>query len=102
MSKPEREYVYITQGCLDARDIKFEGVPVMIEICPLCHANGKRVQYYMEGKMTGPCDFCNAAGFVYKDTARGVPLSVTNQIAVASGVKLQSFFAHGIDWTSDV
>lgn len=99
MSK--REYVYITQGCLDARDIEFKGVPAMVEICPMCHANGKHVQHYREGKMTGPCDFCDAAGFVYKGTARGVPISVTNQIAVASVVKFQSFFAYGIDWTRD-
>lgn len=102
----EREYVYITDGCLDARDIKFKCLDG-IEVCPLCHGNGKRVQTYNNGcgmgfsRSTGPCDFCNVTGFVYKDTARGVTLSVTNQIAVASGVISTRYDAFGLDWQID-
>lgn len=96
----EREYVYITQGCNDARDLEFKGIPPGIEVCPSCHGNGKRLQRYLEGRMSGPCDFCDANAFVYTNTARPVPDSVTNQIAVASGLSVRRFHAHGIDWKS--
>ena len=94
-----REYIHITTGCLDARDIAFRGVPDGVIACLSCHGNGKRVQRYIEGRFTGPCDLCQATGFVYRDTARPVPLSVTNQIAVASGVSFRQFHAFGIDWS---
>lgn len=93
-----RDYVYIAQGCADARDIEFKSIPVGIQVCPSCEGNGKRVQRYLEGRMTGPCDFCSATAFVYMDTARPVPTSVTNQIAVANGLEFRRFEAHGIDW----
>ena len=94
----EREHVFIVDGCLDARDIEFKGIPERVELCPICLGNGRRRQRYIEGVMSGPCDFCDATGFVYKETARGVPMSVTNQIAVASGVRVKRFYSHGLDW----
>lgn len=101
MSKPKREYVYIAQDCIDARDIQFRGIPESIATCPLCHGNGKSVQHYIEGRMTGPCDFCDANGFIYRGTSRAAPLSVTNQIAVASGVTFRRYETQGIDWRRD-
>ncbi len=98
MPKADREYVYICQGFTDARDLAFKGIPVGVEICPSCRGNGKRVQRYLEGAMTGRCDFCDANGFVYTDTARPVLPSVTNQIAVASGVDFRRSDIYGIDW----
>lgn len=97
----EREYVSITQGCLDARDIKFKGIPEGIEICPLCKGNGKWYQHYMEGKFTGACTLCDAKGFVYTATAKPVPVSVTNQIAVASGMTYKRFDIYGLDWKKE-
>lgn len=93
----KREYVYIAADCVDARDIPFAGIPEEIVVCPLCEGNGKRVQRYIEGRMSGPCDFCDVSGFVYRSTSRGVPISVTNQIAVASGVSFRCYH-DGIDW----
>lgn len=97
--KPEREYAGITQGCLDARDLKFKGIPVGVVVCLTCHGNGKYRQYYIEGRMVGRCDSCDANGFVYQHTARAVPFSVTNQIAVASGLNVRRFDIYGLDWT---
>lgn len=97
-----RDYVYIADDCLDARDIEFKGIPPGVELCPICHGNGKYVQRYLEGRMTGPCTgyaCCDASGFVYTDTARAVPISVTNQIAVASGLTYRRFESHGLDWS---
>ena len=94
----EREWVSLGSGCADARDLKFEGVPESIVICPFCHGNGKRRQRYIEGRMTGRCDFCDVSGFVYRDTSRGVPESVLNQIAVASGLRYRRYEMYGIDW----
>ena len=91
-------YVYIVSGCLDARDLEFKGVPDAVMVCPFCLGNGKRKQWYLEGRSTRPCDFCDVSGFVYKATCRGVPISVTNQIAVASGLRFRRFQTHGIDW----
>lgn len=98
----EREYVYIAEGCVDARDIDFK-MPDGIERCSICHGNGKYVQRYIEGRLSGPCDWCQGSGFKYKDGdwRRGVPGSVVNQIAVASGVTYRHFQAHGIDWRQD-
>ena len=93
-----RDYVCIANECIDARDVVFTGIPAGIETCPMCHGNGKRVQRYLEGRMMGPCDFCDATAFVYTHTAKPVPISVTNQIAVASGLSFRRFDAHGIDW----
>jgi ssDNA-binding Zn-finger/Zn-ribbon topoisomerase 1 len=83
------DYVYIADGCLDARDIEFKGVPPGVMICPICRGNGKYVQNYFEGRLIGPCagyGCCDVTGFVYTNTGRAVPISVTNQIAVASGL----------------
>lgn len=100
MSVKERDYVYIARGCADARDLGFTGIPDGIVVCPSCHGNGKRLQWYCDApRMTGPCDFCKTTGFVYSETARPVPISVTNQIAVASGLGFRRFDSHGIDWT---
>jgi hypothetical protein len=99
--KLERAYVYIAKGCLDARDLEFKGIPPGVQICPMCHGNGKYVQRYMEGRLTGSCTgyaCCDVTGFVYIDTARAVPISVTNQIAVASGLVYQRFDIYGLDW----
>jgi hypothetical protein len=101
MRDKEKPYVYIVQGCVDARDLTFKDLPELVEICPICEANGKRQQYYMEGAMTGPCGFCNASGFVYHNTANGVPISVTNQIAVRNHLSFRCFESHGIDWLKD-
>lgn len=98
VKKPARESVYITQGCADARDLAFKCVPDPVAVCPLCHGNGKRRQWYLEGMMTGPCDFCAVSGFIYRNTSKGVPISVTNQIAVASGYSFRRFEMCGIDW----
>ena len=98
MRQQERPYVHITQGCLDARDIEFSGIPSAVEICPSCKGNGKRVQHYIEGLMTGRCDFCDANGFIYSGTAKAAPFSVTNQIAVASKVECKRFDIYGLDW----
>jgi hypothetical protein len=101
-AKPERPYVYITDGCLDARDIEFKGIPVGVKICPTCHGNGKYVQLYREGRLTGTCTgygCCDVSGFVYTNTGRGVPISVTNQIAVASGLSFRCFDVYGLDWS---
>jgi hypothetical protein len=96
--KPERRYVYIATGCLDARDIEFKGIPPGIARCYMCQGNGKYVQTYLEGRLTGPCDCCDVAGFVYTNTGRAVPISVTNQIAVASGLSFQWSNIYGLDW----
>ena len=96
----KREYVYISQGCIDARDINFK-MPETVDRCFACHGNGRRVQRYIEGTMSGECDWCDGAGFRYRGDpkcSRGVPDSVINQIAVASGVTFRRFQAHGLDW----
>lgn len=96
--KPERDYVSITTGCLDARDIQFKCLPEGVEPCYFCHGNGKYRQTYMEGRFTGSCDFCGTSGFVYKATQRGVPISVTNQIAVANNLDVKLYPMYGLDW----
>lgn len=102
MTKSKREYVNITHGCTDARDLTFKYVPDHVAVCPVCHGNGKYRQWYIEGTMTGPCDFCSVSGFVYRNTSNGVPISVTNQIAVANGYSFRRFQMYGIDWNREM
>lgn len=98
MGKSNRDYVYICEGCVDARDIRFKHLPPNIVVCALCEGNGKYVQRYIEGSMTGSCGYCKTAGFVYKNTSKPVPLSVTNQIAVANGLEFCNSTMYGLDW----
>lgn len=94
----KRDEIYICQGCFDARDAAFKGVPDGVVVCPACGGNGRRRQWYLEGTMAGPCEMCAVTGFVYADTARPVSVSVLNQIAVASGFSFDRFEAEGIRW----
>lgn len=93
------DWISITPGCLDARDIEFICLPAGVEVCPSCLGNGKYKQHYIEGRMTGRCDFCDANGFVYTSTAKPVPESVTNQIAVANNLNYRRYDIYGLDWS---
>jgi hypothetical protein len=93
----DRPYVYLHQGCADARDLEFK-TPDGIVRCFACEGNGKYVQRYIEGSMTGSCDWCKAFGFRYEDADRPVSESVLNQIAVASNLEYQRCDIYGIDW----
>lgn len=101
MGKRDRPYVYVREGHIDARDIKFKCIPACVSICPMCEGNGKYVQRYIEGSMTGSCDMCKTSGFVYDHTAKGVPISVTNQIAVANRLEFDHSTMYGIDWRKE-
>lgn len=90
--------VTLMTGCVDARDIDLGDLPSGVIRCLACHGNGKRRQNYIEGKFTGRCDLCDATGFVYQHTARAVPPSVVNQIAVAAGVTVRPSSMYGNDW----
>ena len=84
-----RPYVYLDVGDLDFRDIERPKLPEGVIVCFSCQGNGKKVQLYCDAPaMTGPCDsyLCGGTGFMYEDTCRGVPASVTNQIAIMNGV----------------
>lgn len=96
MSK-DRSYVYITRGCADARDLEFK-TPHGIIRCWACEGNGKRVQHYIEGKTTGPCEWCKTFGFRHDSTSEPISESVLNQIAVASGLEYHRYDIYGIDW----
>lgn len=98
MADSEREWIYITPGCVDARDLVFSGIPETVSFCLICHGNGKYKQWYIEGQSTGPCGLCESTGFIYKASERAVPLSVLNQIAVASGLEYRRYELYGIDW----
>ncbi len=101
MGKSDRPYLYITDGCLDARDIRFKHLPPGVILCGLCEGNGKYKQRYIEGSMTGACEHCKTAGFVYEHNSRPVPISVTNQIAVANGLVFESCGIYGLDWRKE-
>ncbi|MGY3581378.1 hypothetical protein ACVIGB_000553 [Bradyrhizobium sp. USDA 4341] len=68
--------------------------------CYACGGNGKYVQQFIEGRLTGGCDACQGNGFVYEASGKPAPASVTNQIAVASGLNHRMFgLGWGIDWS---
>lgn len=105
LAKIEHPYVYIESGHLDFRDIKSPKLPSGVIVCFSCLGNGKKVQRYCDAPtMTGPCDsyLCGGNGFMYTDTCRGVPASVTNQIAVMNGLDQttpwKSVPMYGLSW----
>lgn len=103
MATKEREWIYIAEGCLDARDITFQHIPDYVCVCGACEGNGKYQQYYCDvgssgTKLTGPCDWCKANGFTYKDSFIPAPMSVTIQIAIANGLEVKRYEGFGLDW----
>jgi len=85
----ERPYVYIDDGDLDFRDIKNPKLPEGVIVCFACLGNGKKRHNYCDAPaMTGVCDSycCGGSGFMFAETCRAVPLSVTNQIAEMNGL----------------
>lgn len=103
MERPKPDVYLHGSDEVDARSISLI-LPDGVEDCYFCWGNGKYVQRYMEGRFTGVCDFCKGSGFTYKGTSRGVPLSVTNQIAVASGYRIRNFkgaHMYGLQWVKD-
>lgn len=101
----ERPYVYINSGDLDFRDIDSPKLPPGIIVCFSCLGNGKKVQRYCDAPtMTGPCDsyLCGGSGFMYAETCRGAPTSVTNQIAGMNGLEQampwQAVSMYGLRW----
>lgn len=87
--------IYIASGCINAREVVMV-MPAEVERCRMCYGNGKYRHY--EDRLTWGCNGCEASGFVYRDTGRGVPFSVTNQIAVASGMEVKHLSPYGLDW----
>lgn len=75
---------------LDFRNIDSPKLPSGIIACFSCHGNGRKMQRYCDAPtMMGVCDsyLCGGTGFMYEHTCRGVPASVTNQIAVMNGLE---------------
>jgi hypothetical protein len=91
--------IWVNSGCIDARNIIFK-LPEGIMRCYACGGNGKYRQRYCDaGTMQGSCDSCDAMGFMYSATSRGVPKSVVNQIAVANDLKCRAYDRCGLDWS---
>lgn len=89
--------VYIPDAFIDIRDIKLK-LPESVIRCYACGGNGKYVQRYCDApRLTGPCDSCKSSGFMYSETAKPVPFSVTNQIAGANRLEVRQ--AWGLDWS---
>jgi hypothetical protein len=85
-----RPYVHIDRGDLDFRDVEGPKLPDGVVVCFSCLGNGKKVQRYCDAPtMTGVCEsyLCAGSGFLYEETCRGVPTSVTNQIAGMNGLE---------------
>lgn len=74
-------------------------LPELVIPCPICNTKGEHEQTYNIGcgrglyKSLGPCDFCHiegyfmeSPGYVYKDTMKGIPKSVLNQIKIANNI----------------
>jgi len=94
----ERPYCSITTGCVDLRGVELS-LPEGIVRCYACQGNGKYRQHYCDaGFLTGECGRCKMAGFMYEHNAEPVPISVTNQIAVANNLEFRGYQAFGLDW----
>lgn len=61
------------------------GPGFLATVCGICHGHGEYVQRYLEGRMTGGCDYCEATGLTQGSGVKcGAPDSVREQVLEAA------------------
>lgn len=62
-------------------------LPPAVETCRFCHGHGQYVQWWCDApRMTGACEVCKGAQFLYIGTSKPIPESVRQQVANMNGL----------------